>query len=206
MPLPLLPIGLAVAGAAFGEWQRRRSEKFQERMSSTAHQREMADLKAAGLNPALGIRGGGASTPSGAQGQGMNVLEAAMMQAQIEQMKAGTELTNAQRIKTTIEAREMEQGTGSRLSILSDEAALRQMAPAQRRAMFEQELELAKASVRATVASARQSNAMALLNELAEQGALNDAQWEELMRLNPGFRTLRTLSDIIRTVVPGGRR
>lgn len=70
--------GLGSVGSAFMSYQAAkklmdRQNKFTEYMSNTAHQREVNDLREAGLNPILSAMGGsGATTPASGSGGSMS--------------------------------------------------------------------------------------------------------------------------------------
>lgn len=214
MPLPALaalapfaPIAGAVLGGIFSARQAAQNREFQERMSSTAHEREVRDLRRAGMNPILTTRSGGASTPSGNVAQtpefGGAAAQSINSALALRRAKLENELLASQVDKTVMETKVSGQslderigGQQSRLDILSSERQLAAMSVDQRREMFQQEIAKVKQEISNMVTSAKGVEARTVLDQLAREGAFNEAEFER--RIGQLTPALRRLVDLMR--------
>lgn len=195
---------------------------YQSAMSNTAYQRAVADMKAAGINPMLAARVGGASSPMGAMAQVMDTVTPAVQSgmgaytgiASAQAAESQAVLSSAQarladsQIELNSEQKQVVSNTAQKIiletSKISDERfvlqdTLRNLA-SQRQLMQDQGANL---NAQAAVAASTIDRLRADTANITLQAALNKLDLEaaeNFFNLGRQFRELKPLIDLLRFV------
>lgn len=189
---------------AFQERSAREQMAFQERMSNTQVQRQMADLRAAGVNPMLAVMRGapGAGTPPGASAQGAraevrdafgpaadramagvaSAIAAKRSKAELELLRAQTEDVEARARLTEQQRLDLIGDPGRPMIVRNPDGSVRIGAPhagAGRGALTA--LEEARARIQQVTSASELNRVNARLAQLEIPGASNRARLEEIL-------------------------